>query len=323
MIVWKGHDDSAWSDGTISISMTSMKDPYSILGVTRAASQEEIKRAYRGLAKELHPDRHPGDSAAAERFKEVSAAYNLLGDAAQRARFDRGEIGADGAEKAPHGYHYANAGGADEFTRGGFSGPRGFEDIVGDIFGGFRGGRGGPVRGRDRKYSLTVDFLEAARGGNRRLTLPGGKTLDVRIPEGLEDGQQIRLKGQGDQPQGGTAGDAMIEVSVRLHPLFSRDGRDINLELPISLREAVLGAKITAPTIHGDVTISIPKGSNAGRVLRLKGRGIRNPKDNSAGDQYVKLKVVLPEVPDAELEKFVRGWRQGEDHDPRAGLRSG
>ncbi len=298
--------------------MATMKDPYTVLGVSKAASQEDIKKAYRSLAKELHPDRHPDDTATAERFKEVSAAYNLLGDAAQRARFDRGEIGADGQERAPHGFHYAGAGG-DDFGRGG---NRGFEDIVGDIFGGFRGGRSGPIRGRDRKYSLTVDFLEAARGGNRRLTLPGGRTLDVRIPEGLESGQQIRLKGQGDQAPGGTAGDAMIEVTVRPHPMFTREGRDIHLDLPVSLREAVLGAKITAPTIHGDVTINIPPTSNAGRVLRLKGRGIRNPKDQSAGDQYVKLKVVLPEKADPELEAFVKGWSQGEKHDPRAGLRT-
>lgn len=299
--------------------MATMKDPYSVLGVTKAASQDDIKKAYRSLAKELHPDRHPDDTATADRFKEVSAAYNLLGDAGQRARFDRGEIGADGQERAPHGFHYAGAGG-DDFGRGG---GRGFEDIVGDIFGGFRGGRTGPVRGRDRKYSLAVDFLEAARGGNRRLTLPGGRTLDVRIPEGLESGQQIRLKGQGDQAPGGSAGDAMIEVSVRPHPIFTREGRDIHLELPISLREAVLGAKITAPTIHGDVTINIPRTSNAGRVLRLKGRGIRNPKDQTAGDQYVKLKVVLPETADPALEAFVESWKQGETQDPRAGLRTG
>lgn len=302
-----------------------MRDPYKVLGVERNASQDDIKKAYRRLAKELHPDRHPGDSATAERFKEVSAAYNLLGDAEQRKRYDRGEIDAEGQERAPHGFHRAYAGGArdaEEVFRdfGGFGGARGFEDIVGDIFGNFRSARA-QQRGRDRKYSLTVEFLEAARGGSRRLTLPGGRTLDVRIPAGIESGQQIRLKGQGDPGlNGAPAGDALIEVQVRPHPLFERRGRDIHLELPISLTEAVLGAKITAPTIHGDVTVTVPKGSNTGRTLRLKDKGIRDPKTGEAGDAYVKLRIVLPDAADAELEAFVKGWTKGRQHDPRAGI---
>lgn len=301
-----------------------MRDPYTVLGVGKNASQDDIKKAYRKLAKDLHPDRHPGDSSAADRFKEVSAAYNLLGDVEQRARYDRGEIGPDGQERMSRTQYRTYSG--HEGFEDGFGGvhgggARGFEDIFGDIFGNFRAGRQ-QARGRDRKYSLDVSFLEAARGANRRLTLPGGKTLDVRIPPGLEDGQQIRLKGQGDTPPGGTPGDALIEVSVKPHPLYTRKGDDIHIELPISLTEAVLGAKIKAPTIHGDVTVTVPEGSNTGRTLRLKGKGIQNRKSAQAGDQYVRLKIVLPDGKDAELQEFVRNWSRGEAFDARAGLKT-
>lgn len=302
-----------------------MRDPYSVLGVARGASQDDIKKSYRKLAKALHPDRHPGDTATADRFKEVSAAYDLLGDAEKRARFDRGEIDAEGQERGPR-FHHAGAGGAagDDMFNGGFgfggAGPRGFEDIVGDLFGGMRGGRA-QARGRDRKYSLQIEFLEAARGGSRRLTLPGGKPLDVRIPAGIEDGQQIRLKGQGDPGANGTDGDALIEVTVRPHPFFRREGLDIHMELPVSLAEAVLGGKVMAPTVHGDVSVTVPKGSNTGRTLRLKGKGIR--KGGTEGDQYVKLKLVLPDGEDPELEAFVKGWSRGQGHDPRGAMKAG
>ncbi|MEC9347032.1 MAG: J domain-containing protein [Pseudomonadota bacterium] len=300
-----------------------MRDPYSVLGVARGASQDDIKKSYRKLAKELHPDRHPGDEAAVDRFKEVSAAYDLLGDADKRARFDRGEIDADGQERGPR-FHHAGAGaggGPDDMFSGfgfGGAGPRGFEDIVGDLFGGRRGART-QARGRDRKYSLQIEFLEAARGGSRRLTLPGGKPLDVRIPAGIEEGQQIRLKGQGEPGPNGADGDALIEVSIRPHAFFRREGLDIHMELPISLAEAVLGGKVMAPTVHGDVAVAVPKGSNAGRTLRLKGKGIR--KGGEEGDQYVKLKIVLPDGEDPELEAFVKGWSRGKGHDPRGGMR--
>lgn len=301
-----------------------MRDPYTVLGVGKNASQDDIKKAYRKLAKDLHPDRHPDDSSAADRFKEVSAAYNLLGDVEQRARYDRGEIGPDGQERATRTQYrtYTGPEGADEHF-GGFhgGGARGFEDIFGDIFTNFRAGRQ-QARGRDRKYSLDVSFLEAARGASRRLTLPGGKTLDVRIPAGLVDGQQIRLKGQGEAPPGGTPGDALIEVSVKPHPLYTRKGDDIHIELPISLTEAVLGAKIKAPTIHGDVTVTVPEGSNTGRTLRLKGKGIDNRKSGGPGDQYVRLKIVLPDGKDPELQDFVRKWSRGESFDARADLKT-
>lgn len=301
-----------------------MRDPYTILGVAKSSSQDDIKKAYRKLAKDLHPDRHPGDARAAERFKEVSAAYNLLGDAAQRARYDRGEIGADGQEKAPHGFYRGGAGGGrqsgEDFS--GFGGGKGFDDIFGDMFTNFRAGRQA-AKGRDRKYSLTVDFLEAARGGSRRITLPDGRKLDVRIPAGVEEGQQIRLKGQGEAGSGnGPAGDALIEVSIKPHPLYERRGNDIHIELPISLAEAVLGAKVKAPTIHGDVTVSVPEGSSSGRTLRLKGKGISERRGQTAGDQLVRLKIVLPDGPDPELQDFVKRWRRGEGFDARAGLKT-
>jgi DnaJ-class molecular chaperone len=298
-----------------------MRDPYTILGVTKGASQDDIKKAYRKLAKDLHPDRHPDDARASERFKDVSAAYTLLGDAKQRGRFDRGEIGPDGQEKAPQGfYRGGGAGGArgEDFGGGG----RGFDDLFGDMFTNFRGGRQ-QARGRDRKYSLSVSFLEAGRGANRRITLPDGRKLDVRIPAGVEEGQQIRLKGQGEQGgPNGEAGDALIEVSVKTHPLYERRGSDIHIELPISLAEAVLGAKVKAPTIHGDVTVTVPEGSSSGRTLRLKGKGIAARRNQPAGDQMVRLKIVLPEGQDEDLKNFVRGWKQGESFDARAGLKT-
>jgi DnaJ-class molecular chaperone len=305
-----------------------MRDPYTILGVTKGASQDDIKKAYRKLAKDLHPDRHPNDARAAERFKEVSAAYNLLGDADQRGRYDRGEIGADGQEKAPQGFYRGGPGaggprGSDEFSGfGGGNGRGGFEDLFGDMFTNFRTGRQ-QAKGRDRKYSLSVSFLEAARGANRRITLPDGRKLDVRIPAGVEEGQQIRLKGQGEQGgQTGQAGDALIEVSVKTHPLYERRGNDIHIELPISLAEAVLGAKVKAPTIHGDVTVTVPEGSSSGRTLRLKGKGIAARRNQSAGDELVRLKIVLPDGGDEDLKDFVRNWKRGENFDARAGLKT-
>ncbi len=301
-----------------------MRDPYTVLGVGRSASQDDIKKAYRKLAKDLHPDRHPGDSAAADRFKDVSAAYGLLSDTEQRGRYDRGEIGPDGQERAPKGFYRSTgqpgagpgAGGEDPF-----GGARGFEDIFGDMFSNFRNARQ-PVKGRDRKYALKVDFLEAARGASRRLNLPDGRKLDVRIPAGLEDGRQIRLKGQGEQVQGAAPGDALIEVSVRPHPLYERRGRDIHIELPISLSEAVLGARIKAPTIHGDVTVSVPEGSSSGRTLRLKGKGIVPRGAEQPGDQLVKLKIVLPDGGDQELRDFVRNWKGAGSMDVRAGMKT-
>ena len=298
-----------------------MKDPYSVLGVARNATQDEIKKAYRKLAKQLHPDKNAGNARIAERFKEVSAAHHILGDEKLRARFDRGEIDAAGAERGPAaGYHraYANAGRGAGFESGPAGAGPGADDIFADLFGAFRrgGARNFRARGADLKYGLTVSFLEAVRGGTRRLSLPGGKTLDVKIPAGIEEGQQIRLKGQGEPGDGGApAGDALIEVQIEAHPFFVRNGRDIQVELPVGLAEAVLGGKIEVPTIDGMVTLTVPKGSNTGSTLRLKGKGVADRADGKRGDQYVKLKIVLPDAADAELERFAKSWTGGRnDH---------
>lgn len=315
-----------------------MSDPYAILGVRKDAPQAEIKKTYRRLAKDMHPDRNPDDPGIEEKFKKVSAAYRIIGDEETRARYDRGEINAEGQEQAPFGFGgssgfggrggFGGAGGRDGFRS---TGGGGFEDIFGDFFNNMRGGPGGagagrggqPQQSRDRKYTLTVDFLEAARGANRRLNLPNGKTLDIKIPEGLDDGQQIRLKGQGDRGAGGRVGDAIITVSVRSHPLFERQDRNIHIELPLSLTEAVLGGRITVPTVHGDVTVQLPRGSNTGKTIRLKGKGLLNPRTGTNGDQLVRFKIVLPEADDPELEAFVREWRGGQEHNPRKDLKTG
>lgn len=285
-----------------------MRDPYSVLGVARNASDGEIKKAYHNLAKELHPDVNPDDTVVADRFKEVSAAYSLLGDPASRKRYDNGEIGADGQEKARYRYEYAggqNGPGAG-FGASGFSA----DDIFGDFFSNMRGGRArhaAPRKGPDRSYKITVEFLDAAKGSTRRITLPDGKMLDVRIPAGIVDGKQIRLRGQGDPGPAGQ-GDALVEVKVRAHARFRREGEDIHLDLPLALADAVLGAKVEVPTINGPVTMTIPKGANNGQTLRLKGKGIKAPKAEEAGNQYIHLQLTLPDPPDPELTGLLEQW---------------
>ncbi|GLQ06547.1 DnaJ C-terminal domain-containing protein [Sneathiella chinensis] len=304
-----------------------MKDPYSILGVSKSASQKEIKSAYRKLAKQYHPDTNPGDDKIADKFKEISAAYNIIGDEKQRARFDRGEIDASGQERAAYGF-----GGGGGGFRGGqsrsyrqeddiFGG--GAEDIFSEIFGNFRrgGGRGSrPVKGRDKVFAIEVTFSEAAVGSTRRLTLgQGGKTLDVKVPAGIEDGKQIRLKGQGDPgAAGGPPGDILINVTVKPSSVFVRDGDNVIVELPVSLPEAVLGAKVPVPTVDGTVNLKIPAGSNTGSTLRLKGKGIMRAKAGTRGDQLVRLKVVLPETQDEELQDWVSKWSEGHQYDARS-----
>jgi DnaJ-class molecular chaperone len=306
------------------------EDPYKILGVSREASAEDIRRAYRKLAKKNHPDLNPGNKAAEDRFKAIAAAYDLLSDPERRARFDRGEIDATGQERperhsyrryaeGAQGRRYAGAEPGAEF------GP-GFPDDLGDILGEFfraRGGRAGgpiPMRGQDQHYQLTVDFLDAVNGAIRRLTLPDGRTLEVTIPPGIEDGQSLRLRGQGGAgASGGAAGDALIEVHVTPHKLFRREGNDIHLELPVTLAEAVLGARIEVPTPRGAVTMTIPKHSDTGTRLRLRGRGVAAHGGQPAGDEYVTLKVAIG-TPDEELEKFLRGWKPKYPADPRRNL---
>ena len=292
-------------------------DPYKTLGVKMDASQEEIQKAYRRRAKKLHPDLNPGDSHAEEQFKEVSAAYDLLSDPEKRTRYDRGEIDVSGAERPERRYYrdfgerragnpYAsNAGFAD------FSDFADADDIMSAFFG-RSGQRNRNRRGSDARYSLDVDFLDAVNGGTRTVTLPDGSTLDVKIPPGTRDGQVLRLRGKG-QPGFGEAppGDALIEVHVRPHPLFRREGDDIQIDLPISVRDAVLGGKLRVPTPTGTVTMTIPKWSNTGAKLRLKGKGILRP-DGSRGDEFVTLKIMLPEKPDPELERCIAQWQRRE-----------
>jgi DnaJ-class molecular chaperone len=288
------------------------------LGVKKDATQNEIQKAYRRLAKKLHPDLNPGNKTAEGKFKEVSAAYNVLSDPDKRARFDRGEIDASGTERPRQQYYrdFADQGGRSAYTSNSgfadFGDYAGAEDILSEIFG--REGRAGRRRrGQDVHYHLDLSFLDAVNGGKQSIVLPDGTTLDVNIPPGTRDGQTLRLKGKGRAAMGdGPPGDALIEISVLPHPYFTRKGDDIYLDLPISLKEAVLGTKIKVPTPSGTVTVAVPKWSSTGRVLRLKGRGVSRP-DGSKGDQYVTLRLMLPQRPDPELENFVAQWQPAAD----------
>lgn len=295
------------------------EDPYAALGVAKDASQDDIRKAYKKIAKTSHPDLNPGDPTAAERFRKAAAAYDLLKDADKRARFDRGEIDASGQEMPERRFYREYA----EAPEAAYSTSRGYEDFgdLGDVFSDLfgqrarqRGGRaeGFVARGPDRHYTLEVGFLEAANGATRRITLPDGAVLDVKIPEGLADGQVLRLRGKGGAGiGGGPAGDALVTIAVASHPVFARDGNDILIELPITLDEAVLGGRVEVPTVSGRVAVTVPKGASSGRVLRLRGRGVKG------GDQLLTLKIVMPAEVDEELEAFMRGWRDRHAYDPR------
>ncbi|MEZ5996028.1 MAG: DnaJ C-terminal domain-containing protein [Hyphomonadaceae bacterium] len=298
-------------------------DPYAALGVSRTASADDIRRAYRTLAKELHPDVRPGDKNAEERFKRATAAFNLLSDPVTKQRFDRGEIDADGNERMAFGSRprqgaraHAGAGaGAGPSGGAGAGDPFDLGDIFSDLFGpGFGGARGySRMRGRDMRFTLDIDFLDSINGAKRRISLAEGRTLDVAIPAGVETGQVLRLKNQGGAGvQGGPAGDALVELRVRPHPFFRREGQDVHMDLNVSLTEAVEGARIQAPTPGGAVTLTIPAGSNTGKVLRLKGKGVAGQ-----GDQFVRLQVVLPETADDDLRKFVKKWPKRDYVPPR------
>ena len=323
-----------------------MHDPYSILNVPRDADAAAIKAAYRRLAKELHPDRNPADPRAEQRFKEVSRAYDILSDPGKRTQYDRGAIDAEGNPRAGFGFggFGFGRGAGEQAARGGFETI--FERAFGSGFAGFRRAQGNSEdvnaafedllrsrarqahndenrrrsRGLNTRHHLEIDFLMAARGGRQRLRLSDGRTLEVDVPPGTRDGQVLRLKGQGARPPvGGEAGDALIEIAIRPHPRFERKGQDIHLELPITLPEAVLGAKVKVPTIDGPVRISVPAGSNSGHTLRLRGRGLVKP-DGERGDQYVRLVVMLPPKPDPDLADYLKRWSGERDYEVRSDL---
>jgi DnaJ-class molecular chaperone len=310
-----------------------MRDPYDILGVGRDADADSIKRAYRGLAKKYHPDLHPGDSQNDRQFKELNGAYDLLSDPDKRRRFDRGEIDAHGNERPQRARRPTWATGESPSARAGF-GRVDPDELLDEILRGSRaragakanpGGAGAKRRGADVTVSVSVDFAAAAGGTRRRVTLPDGRTVEVTVPPGTVDGTRLRLAGQGQTGvAGGAAGDAFVEIMVEPNKLFERRGRDIHLTLPITLAEAVLGAAIVVPTIDGKVQVKVPKGSNTGSVLRLRGKGVPAAGDLPAGDQLVTLSVVLPDQPDAELTNFLEKWSRSNAYDVRrkAGLES-
>jgi DnaJ-class molecular chaperone len=292
-------------------------NPYDTLGVKYDATQDDIRAAYRRLAKKLHPDLNPGDRGAADRFKSVSAAYDLLSDPGKRARFDRGEIDAAGEERPAEHYYreFQDAGG---HMYGSASGFADIDELLSGLFSGADDFRATfKMRGQNVHYHLPIEFLEAVNGATKRVALPGGATINVIIPPGTRDGQALRLRGKGAPGHGGGPhGDAIITVEVRPHPFFSRKGDDIEIELPVTLREAVLGAKLEVATPAGRVMMRVPKGASTGTRLRLRRKGVAQP-DGSRGDAYVVLKVVLPERPDPELEAFVQRWSTGAKQNPR------
>lgn len=293
-------------------------DPYAALGLGRTATADDIRRAYRKLAKELHPDVRPGDKAAEDRFKRATAAFNLLSDPVTKSRFDRGEIDADGNERMAFGSRGQARQGARASAGAGPGAGAEFDlgDIFSDLFGSGMGGGArsyGRMRGRDIRFTLDIDFIDAINGAKRRVSLAEGRTLDVAIPPGVESGQVLRLKGQGGPGvQGGPPGDALVELNVRSHPIFRREGHDIHMDLNISLTEAVEGARVQAPTPSGPVALTIPAGANSGITLRLKGKGVAGQ-----GDQFVRLLVHLPDSLDDELKKFVKKWGKRDYTPPR------
>ncbi|MFK5996488.1 MAG: DnaJ C-terminal domain-containing protein [Rhodobacterales bacterium] len=311
-------------------------DPYAALGLKKTATDAEIKKAYRKIARKHHPDLNPDDAKSEAKFKTASAAYDFLKDTDQRARFDRGEIDATGAEKQPERQFYRDyAQHSDNpYQSGPYQSGQDFEGF-GDASGIFEeilrrqragggqqnAGFGFSTQGQDRRYALEVSFMDAALGGKTRITLPNGGMLEVKIPQGTADGQTIRLRGKGDAGfEGGKAGDALVKLSVRKHPVFSRDGNDILLTLPITLDEAVLGGKVDTPTIDGMVKLNIPKGASSGQTLRMRGRGVKQG-GKPAGDQRVELRIIAPPKIDAELHDFMEKWRKKNAYDPRKGMK--
>ena len=301
------------------------RDPYQVLGVPRGAGADDIRKAFRKLAKKHHPDANPGDKAAEERFKQVSAAFDILGDAEKRRKFDAGEIDADGREVFRGFGGGPGQGGPFGGGAGGFDSSD-FSDILGEMFG-RRGGRGGPrgggpgpgagfaSKGPDVRARLEIDLEEAILGGKKRISFQDGRTLDVTIPAGATDGQTLRLRGHGEPGRGGK-GDALIELAIRPHAVFRREGDQLVMDLPVSVPDAVLGGRVQAPTPDGPVTLTVPRGANSGQALRLKGKGLSDSR-GVRGDLIARIQVVLPETPDPQLEAFAARWREERPYAPR------
>ena len=298
-----------------------MKDPYETLGVARSATDKEIKDAFKKLARKFHPDLHPGDKEAEAKFKDISAANDLLRDKEKRRRFDAGEIDASGAERPQERFYRDFADGpvySSHAAQDGFDSNEELEEFLAKAFAGRGQQRTFRARGQDVSYELPVAFLDAANGATHTITLPEGKTLQVTVPEGAEDRQMLRLKEQGMPGYGGAPpGDAYVELHIQPHPFFRRKDDNIHVEIPVTLREAMLGDRIQVPTIGQPVTVTVPKGSNSGTTLRLRERGIRNRKTGQRGHQLITLKVVLPTAEEPELLEFLEAWQPKNEQNPR------